>query len=91
VTGYPDETLDDLLRSEADWFERAACRGATAVMFPPWGGSAKRARRICAECPVRSECLEYAVSLPASPPCGVWAGLTERQLRRVRNERNTAA
>lgn len=39
-----------------------------------------QARRICADCPVRAECLEYALEFPAADMHGVWAGLTPRQL-----------
>jgi len=38
------------------------------------------ARRLCRLCPVRKECLEYALGFPASDQHGVWAGLTPRQL-----------
>lgn len=38
------------------------------------------ARRICAECEVRAECLAYALEFPAADMHGVWAGLTPRQL-----------
>jgi WhiB family redox-sensing transcriptional regulator len=38
------------------------------------------ARRICRTCPVRKDCLEYALSFPTSDLHGVWAGLTPRQL-----------
>jgi WhiB family redox-sensing transcriptional regulator len=60
------------------------------VMFPELGKSSKHARAICARCPVTAECLEYVVGMPVCPPCGVWAGLTERQILKVRLERKTA-
>ena len=55
------------------------------------------ARRICRQCDVRKECLDYALSFPPSDLHGVWAGLTPRQLaaeanrRGVRPERFTLA
>jgi len=55
------------------------------------------ARRLCRQCPVRKECLDYALSFPASDQHGVWAGLTPRQLaaegqrRGVRVEKFTLA
>lgn len=55
------------------------------------------ARRLCRQCPVRKDCLEYALSFPASDQHGVWAGLTPRQLsaeaarRGVRPEKFTLA
>lgn len=38
------------------------------------------ARRLCRQCPVRRECLSFALLFPASDLHGVWAGLTPRQL-----------
>jgi hypothetical protein len=38
------------------------------------------ARRICRSCPVRSECLDYALTYPVTDLHGVWGGLTPRQL-----------
>jgi len=55
------------------------------------------ARRLCRSCLARQDCLEYALSFPASDLHGVWAGLTPRQLaaeanrRGVRPERFTLA
>jgi WhiB family redox-sensing transcriptional regulator len=37
------------------------------------------AKRICAECPVRQECLEYA--LRVREPFGIWGGLNETERR----------
>lgn len=41
-----------------------------------------RAKRICAACPVRQNCLDAAVAL-ASKAEGVWGGTTERERRRL--------
>jgi hypothetical protein len=68
-----------------DWHRHAACRGRTAVMFPPYGGrpisdaAAAAARAICATCAVRRQCL--AAALAIRPTDGVWAGLTATELR----------
>lgn len=50
------------------------------------GHSAKRAKAICAECPVKLECLEYAVA--QSIPHGVWGGMTDRERREYRRTQN---
>ena len=47
------------------------------------------ARRVCHLCPVRAECLEYA--LLTRPAAGVWAGLTVLELARERRARRQAA
>lgn len=65
------------------WMDRAACRGRTELMFPREHKDISylpTARSICAECPVKSQCLEYALEFPALDMHGVWAGLTSRQL-----------
>jgi WhiB family redox-sensing transcriptional regulator len=43
------------------------------------------AQAICAECPVLSECREYAVAIPALR--GIWGGLTESGRHRARHRR----
>lgn len=67
--------------------EYAACLGVPSdVFFPPKGqGLAKDAIEICAGCPVSAECLDYALDINAK--YGIWAGLNEKQRRRIRKER----
>lgn len=45
----------------------------------------REAKRICATCPVISECLEYA--LPLQFLFGVWGGLTADERARLRRKR----
>jgi hypothetical protein len=57
-----------------EWMDRGACREeSTAKFFPAVGGSAKvmaEARALCASCPVRPECLSYALAVLSGPsPC----------------------
>ena len=40
----------------------------------------QQARTICEECPVKQECLEYALEFPPADMHGVWAGMTSRQI-----------
>lgn len=62
------------------WRGRAACRDVDPdLFFPELGGSAQDAKAVCAECPVRAQCLEYA--LATGQRFGVWAGLDERERR----------
>jgi WhiB family redox-sensing transcriptional regulator len=66
------------------WRYRAACRGADLeVFFPGRGQSAEDARQICASCPVRELCLDYA--LRHGIVHGIWGGLTERDRRALRS------
>ena len=48
----------------------------------------KEAKSLCAECPYKARCLEYAVNNPDL--LGIWGGMTERQRRAIRKARNTA-
>jgi WhiB family redox-sensing transcriptional regulator len=76
------------LSAENTWQLRASCRGPESTLFfPPTSPERKedrdarelRAKAICRECPVRLECLEYALSI--REPHGIWGGLTESERR----------
>lgn len=69
-----------------DWRHRAACKGADPeTFFPLPGHSPAAAKRVCADCPVRVQCLEYA--LGTGFRYGVWAGTTEAERRPLLAER----
>jgi hypothetical protein len=71
-------------RLAARWRELAACRGTDLnLFFPGRGESAEPARQVCAACPVRQPCLDYAVSNAITD--GIWGGLTERERRALRS------
>lgn len=71
------------------WWERAACRGMDPdLFFVGRGESLAEARKVCAGCSVREECLAYA--LDNCEKHGVWAGTSEKQRRRMRRERRAA-
>jgi len=60
-------------RFAARWREQAICRGTDLNLFyPERGESAGPARQVCAACPVRQQCLEYALSNRITS--GIWAG-----------------
>jgi WhiB family redox-sensing transcriptional regulator len=42
------------------------------------------AKAVCAECPVRIDCLQYALE---NNTAGIWGGLTERERRRLRKSK----
>ena len=74
----------------AGWRYRAACRSADLeVFFPGRGEPAEPARQICAGCPVRQPCLDYALSHAITH--GIWGGLTERDRRPLRVHHTAAA
>ena len=71
-------------RFAARWRELAACRGADlGLFFPERGEPAEPARLVCAACPVRQACLDYAITNRIIH--GIWGGLTERERRALRS------
>lgn len=64
---------------ETDWRAAARCRTADAEALFIGGARQRITRRFCRPCPVRLECLAYA--LDERIEYGVWGGLTERQRR----------
>lgn len=64
-----------------DWRESAACDGQAHLFFTPDDGESPvtRAARLaaamtlCGSCPVRADCLSYAVS--GGMRCGIFAGV----------------
>jgi WhiB family redox-sensing transcriptional regulator len=65
------------------WASEAKCLNADPdVFFPEKGGSTREAKRICSECPVRDECLEYA--LEEDERFGIWGGMSERERRKLK-------
>ncbi len=81
--GAPElPTLEDLLR-RPDWHQKAACRGqGTHSFFSGAPDNLDRARAVCAGCPVREQCYQYAMADPDL--VGVWAGITDRERRALR-------
>lgn len=82
------------------WQSQAACAETDPeVFYPEKGGSHREAKAICAACPVRTQCLEYALRMEAADyPTGVWGGMSpdERLVlmgrrSRTRSTRRTAA
>lgn len=80
-----------------EWQYQGACRNLdTEQFFHPEGergGTRRRrddaAKAICAQCPVITQCREYA--LAAQEPYGVWGGLTQEERRElVRQSREEA-
>ncbi len=79
VGGRYDEFDQDPLAWQAD----ALCSQTDPeAFFPEKGGSTRDAKRICSQCNVKSECLEYA--LKNDERFGIWGGLSERERRRLK-------
>ncbi len=68
-----------------EWREGAACLDdVEGIFFPDDGnvGSIRRAKGVCAGCPVVDECLMYAIETGQSD--GIWGGTTPRERRKLR-------
>jgi WhiB family redox-sensing transcriptional regulator len=87
-----DETR---LTAEQDWRSAAACRSADPELFFPvsaFGQALKQvaeAKVICARCPVRRQCLAFA--LRTRQAHGIWGGLTEEERASIRRPRSRTA
>ncbi len=76
------EFIEVPITEERPWMVFAACRNADPlVFFPTTRDGVDEALAICATCPVRADCLDYAVE--ARERFGVWGGMTEKQRRRL--------
>jgi WhiB family redox-sensing transcriptional regulator len=71
---------------DTDWMALGKCRKlAPSVFFPNNGAGVEQARQICAGCPVKEPCLEYALYHRIDH--GVWGGASERERRRIARRR----
>lgn len=78
----------------AGWQRLAACRGEDSSFYFAPNYFEKRgeklareavAKRICATCPVRALCLDYALTTREAH--GVWGGLNETERREILKRR----
>ena len=86
----PPEHIPDDLRVE--WRDYAACLDADGDWFDVPNYSLKGQRNhcaaligVCSECPVRVECLEYAMEF--NLPHGIFGGLLPKERRSLRRRR----
>lgn len=70
------------------WRDHAACRHEDPDLFFPIGTTgpsqvqAQQAKAVCEGCPVREQCLDWALDTGQS--IGIWGGTTEAERRRLR-------
>jgi WhiB family redox-sensing transcriptional regulator len=63
--------------------DRAQCRGEDcSLFFPSVGLDTVKARVICSICPVREECLAFAVD--DVEIVGIWGGTSAKQRQKLR-------
>jgi WhiB family redox-sensing transcriptional regulator len=72
--------------TDGSWRLYARCAETDPeAFFPGKGESSRSAKRVCAGCTVRAECLEYALTYDVR--FGIWGGVSERERRRMRRRR----
>ncbi|MGW7790320.1 WhiB family transcriptional regulator [Streptomyces tricolor] len=71
-----------------NWRDHAACRHEDPDLFFPIGTTGpaqvqtEQAKAVCGHCPVREQCLEWA--LGSGEIIGIWGGTTELERRSLR-------
>ena len=89
-----DDAIDHIENLEFSalpgWMQRGACVGASDpdLWYPTRGQSAEPAKQICARCPVREDCLVWALE---NEDYGVWGGLSSKERKRAKAGRSRAA
>lgn len=67
------------------WMDRALCAEVGGDLWhPEMGESSREAKMVCRGCPVRGECLEYA--LDTNQDHGIWGGTSHQERRRLKRE-----
>lgn len=80
----PDWAMHD------DWERDALCREVDPdLFFPEKGEPSTQAKRICAQCPVRRQCLDKA--LERGERHGIWGGESERARRAMEHRARVVA
>ena len=71
---------------DTTWMALGYCNDKPpSLFFPSDGVGVEVARKICADCPVKEPCLEYA--LANGEKFGIWGGRSERERRKLRRLR----
>lgn len=92
---YTPRTLKS---TDTDWQVGAACTGMDPNIFFVGGpirsdsvltADRSRAKAVCKQCPVRIDCLEYALANNIGH--GTWGGLNEDERASLRRKRMRAA
>jgi len=77
-----------LANASYGWRQQAICRDTDPDLFFPVGTTGQalvqieRAREVCNQCPVKRDCLEFA--LETNQDSGIWGGTSEEERRAIR-------
>lgn len=84
-----DKPGSGLIRADAEWMAQASCRGLDPNLFHPGPHTDQsEPKAVCAKCPVREQCLDYAIR--HREMFGIWGGLNERERKRRLKEQRAA-
>lgn len=76
-------------RGDLAWLANARCEGMDPELFFPRKSDAqKEIVKFCLGCPVRLDCLQFALDMPAE--YGVLGGTTQDERKRLRRKRQVA-
>lgn len=84
-TTFPEYLMPKvpLTWDQAEWVNAALCAQVDPeLFFPGKGESTAPAKRVCGGCPVKAECLEWALANTMSH--GVWGGQSDQERKRLR-------
>jgi len=76
--------------ADYSWRKNALCKDTDPELFFPVGNTGQallqitEAKRVCEECTVKQECLEFA--LETNQDCGIWGGTSEDERRQIRRD-----
>jgi WhiB family transcriptional regulator, redox-sensing transcriptional regulator len=79
-----------LAHADYSWRVDAICRDTDPELFFPVGTTGyallqiARAKEVCMQCPVRGDCLQYA--LETNQDSGIWGGTSEDERRILRRQ-----
>ena len=76
--------------ADYSWRNQAVCRDTDPELFFPIGTTGQallqidRAKEVCCECPVKVNCLDFAIA--TNQDSGVWGGTSEEERRDIRRQ-----
>jgi WhiB family transcriptional regulator, redox-sensing transcriptional regulator len=95
TTNQPANMTTPTTWNDGEWRAHAACSNFDTNLFFPEPEATDalaqiaRAKAVCAACPVRENCLEFAIRTRQLD--GVWGGHTPEERRSIRRRRQAAA
>ncbi len=92
IAGSADIDIDYLfsrLSEGLEWQKDALCSQIDPEMWFPEDHGPSPAKRLCGECLVKQECLDYAIE--NNEMHGIWGGMTRKERRKLALKRQAEA